>query len=276
MEDRLLRLLDTEQLSSSKFADVIGVQRSSVSHILTGRNKPSFDFLQKTLKAFPMLNADWLILGEGEMYEGAHGPGGGSLFDQPTVPGSASGSAITRPDEGPNEQSLSGTASEAHISAHEGGDTGNSEAKTVPYPGDVQLTEQQQGRSASMEQPYQRTDHQRTDQQLIDQQRTDQQQGERQVSQQEQVSSRATERLTDQPQGRQQQSNHLTDQQQMGQSAHDKSTAQQHRGQYTPPGPADTGIQAGPSPGSVVGAGKKVRRVILFYDDNSFDAYEQA
>jgi len=87
MEDRLLKLLDTEQLSSSKFADVIGVQRSSVSHILTGRNKPSFDFLQKTLKAFPMLNADWLILGEGDMYEGERGPGGGSLFDQPVVAG---------------------------------------------------------------------------------------------------------------------------------------------------------------------------------------------
>lgn len=85
LEDRLLKLLDTEQLSSSKFADVIGVQRSSVSHILTGRNKPSFDFLQKTLKAFPMLNADWLILAEGDMYEGERGPGGGSLFDQPAA-----------------------------------------------------------------------------------------------------------------------------------------------------------------------------------------------
>lgn len=87
MEDRLLKLLDAEQLSSSKFADVIGVQRSSISHILSGRNKPSFDFLQKILRAFPMLNADWLILGEGNMYEGETGPvgGGGSLFDQPPV-----------------------------------------------------------------------------------------------------------------------------------------------------------------------------------------------
>jgi transcriptional regulator with XRE-family HTH domain len=83
MEDRLLKFLDTEQLSSSKFADVIGVQRSSVSHILSGRNKPSFDFLQKTLKAFPMLNADWLILGEGKMYESGDLQGGGSLFNQP-------------------------------------------------------------------------------------------------------------------------------------------------------------------------------------------------
>ena len=82
MEDRLLKLLDTEQLTSAKFADAIGVQRSSVSHILSGRNKPSFDFLQKTLKVFPMLNADWLILGEGNMYEGDVNPISGSLFDQ--------------------------------------------------------------------------------------------------------------------------------------------------------------------------------------------------
>ena len=85
MEDRLLKLLDTEQLTSAKFADAIGVQRSSVSHILSGRNKPSFDFLQKTLKAFPMVNADWLILGEGNMYEGDVNPVSGSLFDQVPV-----------------------------------------------------------------------------------------------------------------------------------------------------------------------------------------------
>ena len=82
IEERILKLLDTEQLSSSKFADIIGVQRSSVSHILTGRNKPSFDFVQKTLKAFPLLDADWLILGKGEMYSAERGAGGGSLFDQ--------------------------------------------------------------------------------------------------------------------------------------------------------------------------------------------------
>lgn len=82
MEDRLLKFLDTEQLSSSKFADVISVQRSSVSHILSGRNKPSFDFLQKTLKAFPLLNADWLILGEGNMYEDMNNYVSGGLFAQ--------------------------------------------------------------------------------------------------------------------------------------------------------------------------------------------------
>jgi len=51
-------------LSSSGFADKIGVQRSSVSHILTGRNKPSLDFIEKTLSNFPRVNADWLIMGK--------------------------------------------------------------------------------------------------------------------------------------------------------------------------------------------------------------------
>ena len=47
----------------------MGVQRSGISHILSGRNYPSFDFLQKLLENFPRLNAEWLILGQGSMYK---------------------------------------------------------------------------------------------------------------------------------------------------------------------------------------------------------------
>jgi transcriptional regulator with XRE-family HTH domain len=81
MKERLIQLLDLEQLSPSKFADIIGVQRSSISHVISGRNKPSFDFLQKTLKAFPGLNASWLMLGEGTMYEQMGRKIPGSLFE---------------------------------------------------------------------------------------------------------------------------------------------------------------------------------------------------
>jgi len=86
MKERLIQLLDLEQLSPSKFADLIGVQRSSISHVISGRNKPSFDFLQKTLKAFPGLNASWLMLGEGTMYEQMGRNVSGNLFDSPTEP----------------------------------------------------------------------------------------------------------------------------------------------------------------------------------------------
>jgi transcriptional regulator with XRE-family HTH domain len=81
MKERLIQLLDMEQLSPSKFADLIGVQRSSISHIISGRNKPSFDFLQKTLTAFPGLNASWLLMGEGTMYEQMGRKVSGNLFD---------------------------------------------------------------------------------------------------------------------------------------------------------------------------------------------------
>lgn len=81
MKERLLQLLDLEHLTPSKFADLIGVQRSSVSHILSDRNKPSFDFLQKTLKTFPGLKAEWLMMGIGPMYE-QMGREGADLFNQ--------------------------------------------------------------------------------------------------------------------------------------------------------------------------------------------------
>ena len=86
MKERLLQLLDLEQITPSKFADIIGVQRSSVSHVISGRNKPSYDFLHKTLKAFPGLNASWLMMGEGTMYEQMGRTVPGNLFDTPEMP----------------------------------------------------------------------------------------------------------------------------------------------------------------------------------------------
>lgn len=68
IKDRILNLLHEENLSSSKFADIIDVQRSSISHIISGRNKPSLDFIQKVLTNFPSISPDWLIIGKGEMY----------------------------------------------------------------------------------------------------------------------------------------------------------------------------------------------------------------
>lgn len=69
MKDRLLKFLNSEQLSSARFAEIIGVQPSSVSHILSGRNNPGFEFIQKILTHYPNLNADWLIIGKGNMFK---------------------------------------------------------------------------------------------------------------------------------------------------------------------------------------------------------------
>jgi len=69
MVDRIILILKTQDLSSSQFADEIGVQRSSISHILSGRNNASLEFVTKILKRFPDLNSDWLIFGKGPMYK---------------------------------------------------------------------------------------------------------------------------------------------------------------------------------------------------------------
>lgn len=69
MEDKIKEILIKENISSSQLADKIGVQRSSISHVLSGRNKPGFDFIQKILVAFPEISGDWLITGSGEMYK---------------------------------------------------------------------------------------------------------------------------------------------------------------------------------------------------------------
>ncbi len=58
-------------LNNTGFADEINVQRSGISHILSGRNKPGLDFIYKILNTYPDLNPDWLIMGRGEMLKGA-------------------------------------------------------------------------------------------------------------------------------------------------------------------------------------------------------------
>lgn len=56
-------IMDAHKLNAGSFADKIGVQRSNVSHVLSGRNKPSFDFMEKLLLAFPRVSAEWLFTG---------------------------------------------------------------------------------------------------------------------------------------------------------------------------------------------------------------------
>lgn len=69
MKDRIIKFLTHEGLTATKFADEIGVQRSSISHILSGRNYPSYEFIQKMLQRYKMLNAEWLLMGNGSMFK---------------------------------------------------------------------------------------------------------------------------------------------------------------------------------------------------------------
>lgn len=84
MKDRLLALMKAESLSPSQFADELSIQRSAVSHLISGRNLPSYDVLVRILNRFPDVNPEWLLLGKGEMYRK---PQTGTLFEHPVHPG---------------------------------------------------------------------------------------------------------------------------------------------------------------------------------------------
>jgi transcriptional regulator with XRE-family HTH domain len=69
MVERFRKLMGELGLTPSELADKIGIQRSSVSHILSGRNKPSIDFLEKLLNTFPDIDIHWLITGRESIKE---------------------------------------------------------------------------------------------------------------------------------------------------------------------------------------------------------------
>lgn len=67
LNERISKVIEYSRLTPSEFADEIDVQRSSISHITSGRNKPSLEFIIKIKSRFPELLWDWLVTGEGEM-----------------------------------------------------------------------------------------------------------------------------------------------------------------------------------------------------------------
>lgn len=69
MKDRIKQIIEREKLSSKEFANLCDIQVSNVSHLLSGRSKPSLDTIQKILAAFPTLNTDWLMTGKMPMYK---------------------------------------------------------------------------------------------------------------------------------------------------------------------------------------------------------------
>lgn len=82
MKDRLLEFLKAENKSSAQFAEEIGVQPSGISHILSGRNNPSLDFVLKMLEKYRFLSTDWLLFGKGSMYKDSKMQ---TLFDEDIV-----------------------------------------------------------------------------------------------------------------------------------------------------------------------------------------------
>ena len=67
MKDRIRKFIDYKGVTPGELAVKLDVQRSNISHVLNGRNKPGATFIEKLLTEFPDLNARWLLIGSGEM-----------------------------------------------------------------------------------------------------------------------------------------------------------------------------------------------------------------
>ena len=79
MKERIAEFLKRENKSSVQFAEEIGVQPSGISHILSGRNRPSLDFIMKMLDKYSFISIEWLLFGRGSMYKETKDP---TLFDE--------------------------------------------------------------------------------------------------------------------------------------------------------------------------------------------------
>lgn len=69
MLERINKIIEEKQMSTTQFADYINIQRPTMSHIISGRNNPSLDIVMKILTAFPDIDSDWLMFGDGKMYK---------------------------------------------------------------------------------------------------------------------------------------------------------------------------------------------------------------
>lgn len=88
MKEKLRLLMESEQLRSGQLAERLEINPAAISHLLSGRNKPGFDLLQRILRRFPRISPDWLLLNSGPMYRT-----NGSAPDTPVTPPSSSGHA---------------------------------------------------------------------------------------------------------------------------------------------------------------------------------------
>ncbi|MBR4392240.1 MAG: helix-turn-helix transcriptional regulator [Bacteroidales bacterium] len=67
MKDRIAHIMRAKNLKASDFAALLGIQPSAISHILSGRNQPSLDFVKRIKETFPEYNLDWIVFGTGPM-----------------------------------------------------------------------------------------------------------------------------------------------------------------------------------------------------------------
>ncbi len=83
MINRINLILQAKNITAKQFAEEIGIQPSGMSHILSGRNNPSLEFVNKVIRRYPEIDANWLLLGKGQMY--ASGATESPAISEPTL-----------------------------------------------------------------------------------------------------------------------------------------------------------------------------------------------
>ena len=112
IKDRIRMIMEREKVPPRVFAETIGVQQSTLSHILNGRNKPSLEVVMKVHQKYDYVNLEWLLYGKGEMMVSEEGTSFSSsnhdylpsLFDEnpvnpskePTTSGKSQGNAVKK------------------------------------------------------------------------------------------------------------------------------------------------------------------------------------
>lgn len=101
---RIEKVIQMVGLTSGQFAQEIGIQTSTLSHILNERNKPSLDVMKKILNRYPNINAEWLILGQGSIQRKESHSQAPTLFGDEDISGSISDSkSIHEPEKNDDE-----------------------------------------------------------------------------------------------------------------------------------------------------------------------------
>lgn len=96
ISERIYQLMEALGLSLSNFSDEVGIDKSSLSHIKTGRSKPTLEMMLKIISRYPDISLDWLILGGGTMRKETSNSQGVDLFTQGNINIGVSETNITR------------------------------------------------------------------------------------------------------------------------------------------------------------------------------------
>lgn len=137
MNRRFQTILDLENLSPAQLADRLGVQRSGISHILSGRNKPSFELLQRVVQSFPEISAEWLITGNGKPLKEqnqAAASGAASSAASGATSGAASSAANSR-SSGTTPSTTPGSTNGSTNSSNNSSTSGTISGATPPFEG---------------------------------------------------------------------------------------------------------------------------------------------